>query len=270
MAFRKKFAKRKFAKRRRPMRRKVGGKAIRKVVRREMRRVAETKTFEMVNLGKNIYPSNHVSFPDNVIPLGPNSSTMVIAQGVGQGDRIGNKLTIKKLSFKGTIVPLPQDATLNPNPRPLQVRMDIVYDREDPNDAFVPGSLYFQLGNSSSAHRNDLVDMWAPVNTDRYRVLHTRIWKLGYGAYTGTATSATNQATQQAYANNDFPFNVNFNIDVTKYLIKTVKYNDTSVYPLTRGCYAFFYACYADGNALASTTVPCAMQFVQNLQFTDV
>lgn len=244
-------------------------KALKRVIRKEITRAAEKKTIQAFNYGRTIYVSGSANFPQNVIDLGP-SSSMVINQGTGQGSRIGNKIQTQSLKMRGTITPLCWNTTTNPNPRPLQVKMVFFYDKSDPNALPAVGTNFFQDGNSFKGFQDDLVDMWAPFNTDRYRICATRTFKLGYAAYGGTASSAANQTAHQVFANNDFKYNCNFNIDLTKMYPKKVIYNDTGGSPTSRGLFVLFYFAAADGSFLTNTWEMCSAQWMQTYTYTDL
>lgn len=256
--------KRTFKKRSAPKKR-----ALRRVIRKVIARESETKTKQQFVANKLLYPTNHVMFPDNCIPLGPNSSYLGITQGTGQGNRVGNKITTTKLLLKGVIEPSPWASGTNDNPRPMRMKMVIFYDREDPNALPVPGSTFFQDGSSTTGFTNTLMDFIKPFNTDRYRIMKQQTFKLGYAAYTGTATVVSSQGANQAYTNNDFKLNCDFTMDLTKYYPKEVKFNDNLSDPMTRGLYCLWYFVAADGSPMPSTYQPADVSFMQTYQYKD-
>jgi len=242
---------------------------LKKMVKAIMAKDVEIKSKQMTLVMANLYSSNSANFPLNVLVLGPNATTLAITQGVGQGNRVGNKITTKKLVFRGTIQPNPQNAVYNDQPRPLHVKMVIFYDREDPNAVPVPGSTFFQDGSSSTGFTTNSTDFLRAINTDRYRILKQKVFKLGYAAYTGTTANAANQGVNQGWINNDFKFSCPFNMDVTKLYPKQVKFNDNVSDPTTRGLYAFFFACYADGQSMTATQMPMHVNYIQDYRYSD-
>lgn len=265
MAFRKKrTTKRRFAKKRSMKR---GGKrpALKKMIRREISRQAENKTIQTAIANRFLYTHDDVLWTgNNVFPLGPDPTSLVINQGTGQGERVGNVIRTKSLMFKGTLVPRPQDSQ-NTTPAPVQVKMWIFYDRQQP--ATVPDVRpnWFQSGNTVRGFANNLTDMWAPINTDRYRILTSRTFKLGPASNTGTG----GVAAYQFFANNDFKYNCNFNINLTKYYPKTVKFQDGNTSPMTRGLFVCFAYAYANGNQVADNQTICQVQYMQNYVYED-
>jgi len=107
--------------------------------------------------------------------------------------------------------------------------------------------------------------MWSPVNTDRYRVLATKTVKVGFAGYSGSGS----QAVYQNFANNDFKYNANFSFDLTKHYPKVVQYNDTATTPLSRGLWAMFVPCNANGSPMVTGSRPCGIQYMQDYTFED-
>lgn len=264
MAFKRKrrVSKKKVFRKKRSFKRKRGG--IKRLVRQEVSRNVETKGVQMYNQNRLIYPVSHVNYPDNVWELGVGTG-MTIVQGTGQGARLGNLITTKRLMYKGTLVPLPYDASTNTVPTPAQVAMYIFYDKTDPLALPAVSTNFLQNGSSSRGFTNDLCDLMYPINTDRYRVLTRRIFKLGYASYQGSGTDVS----QQGYNNNDFKFNQNFSINLTKYYPKRVKFEDNNGIPNTRGLFCLCVPFRANGGSFGSTQVPCGLQFFQDYRYKD-
>lgn len=271
MAFKRKYVKRVYKRVKKTLKRKyVRKSSIKRVVKDVIHRAAETKTIQRYNLGQNLVPSNAATFQSNIIELGPGVN-MVISQGAGQGQRLGNRIETVSHTFKGNLVAYPQDATTNPNPRPLQVKMYIFYDKTDPVALPQPVTFpFFQDGSGVVGFANDLVDTWRPINTDRYRILYQRTFKLGFSEYAGTAASTTNQALFQAYANNDYKLNCPFSVNLTKHQIKKIRYNDTNNEPTTRRLFCMFQPIDATGGTLTATWQPCGVSYMEDYRYKDM
>jgi len=241
---------------------------IKKMIRREIARNVENKTSQFYNYDVRLYVAGNVSFPtDNIFPVGVDPTSLVIPPGTGQGNRIGNTIKTKKLMFRGSICPRPQDATFNPSPQPSQLKMYIFYDKTDPNAVPNPQAAndFFQNGNSSKGFQNDLVDMWSPVNTDRYRVLATKTFKIGHASSDGTGANASNQF----FANNDFKYNCNFSFNLTKHYPQMVKFNDGSTVPTTRGLFCMIQYVAASGFAYTTSFYSYQLQYMLDYQYED-
>jgi len=254
MAYRKKTMKRTY-KRKSAKRRGVRRPALKKMIRREIARNVENKTAQYFedNLALVTYPSGNFDVM-NIQNCGLDSAlAVIINQGTSQGARIGNAITTKKLTFKGTIWPAAYSASTNLVPAPVQGKIWIFYDKINPTviPSVKGNNDFLQLGGSSSTFRNDLTDMWAPVNKDRYRVLATKTFKLGFADYAGTG----NLPGSQYFANNDFKMNYNFSFNLTKHFPKRVKFNDNNADPVTRGLFFMVEYVGANGNNFFPATM---------------
>jgi len=265
------FKKRKFTKRtKKPLRAKRMAKkptqSMKRFVKAEISRNIENKTKQVLNLGKPLYPTTSANFTNSIFPLSPSAVNVSVVQGTGQGDRIGNKIKIKKAMFRGTMHPNVYDATTNPGPAPLQVVMWFFYDKENPQTVPNPTSDFLQFGGAVQSMQNDLVDLWAPINTDKYRVLGKRIFKLGNSEFVGTPGGA-----QQAgyFANNDFKYNCSFSINVAKWMPKTYVFRDNNTEPTTRGLYCMIQCISASGSQLGAALVPATLSYIMDLEWED-
>lgn len=242
---------------------------IKKIVRAEVARIAENKTAQYYDSGAGLWTvTSGVFNGTNIFPLGPSSSfSMIINQGTSQGSRVGNRIRTKKLVVKGTLRQFGQNASTNTNPKPVQVKIWIMYDKENPSIEPNPKGEgdFFQLGGTSASFQNNLTDLWATVNSDRYRVLATRQFKLGYHAYPANAASGN----AQYYGNLDFNMNCNFSIDCTKFYPKDVRFNDNNASPITRGLFMLIHYVAADGSALAQDQELVQVQYAQDYVFED-
>lgn len=265
-----KFSRRRtYRKKRGGVRRRTSTKSLKRTIKKQIRRSQETKNIQRYNLGQSIVPSNAPAFQANIIELGPGAS-MLITQGTGQGQRVGNKIATVRHVFKGTIVPFGYDVTTNPNPRPIHVKMWIFYDKTDPVAVPNPvGNPFFQDGSGVAGFANDLVDHWRPVNTDRYRVLAVRTFKVGFANFAGTAASTSNQAQMQQYANNDYKLNANFRINLTRHQIKNIRFNDGNNEPMTRRMFCMWQPVDGTGAQLNSTHIPCGVQYMEDYHYKD-
>lgn len=244
--------------------------SIKKVVKREIARAIEDKTAQYYDGAAGLQSVLSASFAaTNMFPLGPSTAfSPIINQGAGQSSRIGNRIKTKKLVVKGSLYPLPYDVSTNNSPQPLLVKCWIMYDKTNPTVEPDPKGSgdFFQLGGSSKGFANNLTDMWAPVNTDRYRVLTTRTFKLGYSDYSATPNTAP-YVNQQQFRNNDFPMSVNFSIDCTKYYPKDVRFNDNNALPTTRGLFMLWQYVAANGSGIAGQSIQ--MQYLQDYHYED-
>jgi len=273
MAFRRKTYKRRAAPKRRVYKRRAAPKRrmIKKVVNQVLSKRAEKKIANKVDLDRALLGvSPAVNFDtNNIIPLGCQTGGHNIPQGVGQSQRIGNKLRITKATIKGTIVANQYNATTNPSPVPMVAKMVFFYAKTDPNTQPTPAfsNDFYDFNNTVNGFRNDLVDQWAAINKEKYRVLGTRTFKLGFSTLERTAAGVSGTTN---YANNDFKYNASFNVDYTKWIPKTQVFRDNNIDSSTRQLYLMWIISSATGGNIADGTVPAGCQYSMDMQYEDV
>lgn len=254
-------------------RKKKRGGITKKTVARMLTRRIETKSAQFYDYDVDlISPGSATEFVDNVFPMGVDSLlSFSVQQGVGAGSRIGNRITTKYLRFRGTLTPLPYNATTNGTPKPTQIKFWFFYDKTAPTELPNPMAAgdFFQLGGATKSFQGDLTDLFSPINTDRYRILTTRTFKLGYSEYAGTSTGASIRTDNQAWANNDFKLNHNFSINLTKHYPKSVRFNDNNQQPMTRGVYLLVKVYGADGEVLPTDRYLANMQYILDYKYQD-
>jgi len=187
----------------------------------------------------------------SVAPITPQSSQpsgIRISQGVGAGDRTGNSIRTRKVIFRYSITPQPYDENFVPYPQPVWVRMYFGYIRGCRDVAPTAGQLsnFFQAGNVSEPFAGNLTDMVRPYNKDLFHVCCMRTHKIGNAFITKNRTTPS-AVDEQNYSNNDFKLNALGSVDLTKYIPKTMKFNDANDNPDT-GLYVWFNSVYASGN----------------------
>lgn len=235
-------------------------KAVKTIVKREIARNVENKTYQYYTDAYNVYPSNHASFNTSFFPCHPAASYLQIDQGTGEGNRVGNKIVIRKLSIKGTLVAAAYDVTANPTPAPTVVVMRFFRVRATPST--LPASMngFIQQGNTQLNLQNRLSDVWQSYNQDGYKCFCRRIFKIGNSSDGGAGSM---------WGNNDFKINQNFNVDLTKYVMKHWRFNDTSTTPVCPGIFCSIQAIRADDTNFAATAIPVHASWALNIEYED-
>jgi len=157
--------------------------------------------------------------------LGPDTSSYLIAQGTGQGDRLGNVIKVKKCILKYYLTPIKQNDALNPLPVPQLVRVWIGNIRS--NLAEIPNATtiaeLYAGGNTSFPPNETVDDMMAPVNADKFIEKYTCVHKVGHAIYSGALTPFSN------FANNDFSESSFATVDCTKFFKSKLYFNDNNL-----------------------------------------
>jgi len=241
-----KFAKKRFGKKKVSL-------AVKKYVSKIVKQNVEDKQNDyavMANIG-NIYSSNTLGVePLYYFPPSQNATI---------NGRIGNQITVKKLSVRYILWPTPFDVNLNPEPRPQEVM--IYFGRLKANKMLTPDAQsfqrFYQQGTTANAPTGDLRDCISIVNSDLFTIFATRRHKVGTGSYLGDNTASSGgDPSQQYYVNNDFKYNVMGTIDLTKHMTKKQTFDDDS-FPQTGVSQVYMWAqsINADGTLLTTATI---------------
>lgn len=235
-------------------------------VRKVVEKGEEHKEQQLYSLNTPLPPSSNGGWTASSIELSPGTVGFPIPQGAGQGQRIGNQIKTRKAWVKGVIHPLPYDATTNINPLPTEIRMVIFKDKF--NRTGQPASValdFFQTGSTSVGPQNDLADTILDFNRDRYQIYHDQVLKVGTASYAGSGALPT----FQNFANNDFSYNVKFNVNITKFLPAVIQYNDGGTQPMSDSLWMIFLPVQAGGGAFGATQIATSMSWSAVFHYTD-
>lgn len=240
---------------------------IRDTAKRTYSAMSEDKSREYFNFGRDLYSATSGPFAaSNIIACNFSNSAIDILQGTGNGQRVGNKVRVKKFMMKGTLLPKGSDVN-NPTPKPMQVKMYFFYDRTNPTAVPNPLADFYQFNSTSSAITGDLTDLWCPVNEDKYRLLGVRQFKIGFQEYWSGSNVASTLGT--GFPNNDFKLNANFSVNLKKWLPKLVRYNDNNADATSRGLFCMVLPVWADGTVAPNTTLMARMDWMFECQYED-
>jgi len=238
--------------------------AVKKYVKRAIHTEVENKCVQ-INGGVNF--GNVLESPDfNAFPLCPLSGYWGIAQGVAQGQRIGNSIKPRKVYLSYILRPKPYDIVNNAFPEPVEVQMLIGNVKTSPTYAPISTDInqLFQNGSSSAAPNGSLRDIISVINTDYWNIKKRWTHKIGNASYTGSG----GQNAYQFFTNNDFKYNVVKRIDISKFIPNTLKFNDSTI-SSDKNIFLMYYAVAADGRILSSDTLSANMDFWIDFHYED-
>lgn len=239
--------------------------AVKKYVKRSIHANVENK--RALSEGSFSVGSIASSTTLNARPLTPASGFINIVQGIGQGDRIGNKCKTLKAMFRYTLNALPYDLTNNPLPTPSEVMIIFGYVKQTPT--IVPTATninnLFQNGNTSSAPQGDIGDLIQPINNDYWVIKKIVKHKIGTAAVEGTGS----QANKQFFANNDYKFNVVRSLNITSMYPKSLVWNDVGTFIQNAGLFVMIQAVRADGTVSPATQTSVFFNYALDLTYED-
>lgn len=236
-------------------------KTIKRYVKRAIGRRIENK--EILNYGANqALRSAGVGFGPNVINCIPS-----VSNGNLQNQMIGNEIKCKRGIIKGTINLLPYNASTNPNPGPVWVKMwllkfTLVQGQYTTPSTSIDWNTFFKVSNGATNFQGNPMDLSFPVNQEYFRVLTTRLYKLGATSY-----SSTGPVSSGSYFDNS-SMSRRFVINYGKYLRKTLKFADNGGQTTNNNCYLVMQCVGADGTSSTSYNM-AEYHFVNEFRFED-
>jgi len=236
---------------------------VKKIVERVFHRMVEAKTCRVgsTNNAVTAYTVNPSLLTISMCPY------INLAQGTGQGDRIGDAIRTRKAMFNFVLRPANYNAVNNPLPCPQEVQLFIgkVKNSRAQTPVASDYSKLFQNGNSYAAPVGNLSDLCQEVNSDWWTILKRYNFKVGHSIVNGTGGIAG----EQYEANNDYKMNVVRQLDITDLMPKSFRFNDATTQPTNDGLFAFFMCSPANGSTLSGVVYPIFCDFFINYQFED-
>lgn len=243
--------------------------SVARYVKNQIHRNVENKCVQ-INGGNQF--GNVLESPElNSYPMCPLSTFWSIGQGVGQGQRIGNQIRVRKVYLNYIIRPMPYDSVYNTIPRPVDVQLMLGYVKNTPSFTPVPGDVnqLFQSGSSTAAPAGTIRDIISVINTDFWVIKKRWTHKIGYANYGGTTSSAPNQSQSQFYANNDYKYNAIKKLDITAHVPKLHVFNDGTLSTNSKNLFFMYYAVAADGSLYTPTQLPASIEFWIDFHYED-
>lgn len=265
------------AKKEAPVKRKVDD--IARKVNRIIRSIE--KKYARVEGTTSLVSTSNASFDGQIFAVAPtltgiDPKAIVLAQGDGEANMTGNQVTTQKNIFSFVATLNPWNASSNANPRPLYLTYWVVSVRGGVNATTLADvenlikTRFFNTGNSYIGFSDSVLDQIRTVNEDVF-ILHTKkTFKLGNANTYASGAGGATPTSAQGYTNNDFSMIVKFEVDLTKYTPKTIRYNDTD----TAGAFGnqkwiFFTMQNCDGSAIASA-VPVELWYNHSYMYSDL
>lgn len=245
-------------------------KQLNPVEKKEVRNMISRRIEDKIriwSISRQLSSTSNAPDTNNIMALSPYASQLQIDQGTGQGSRVANRIKITKSIFKFMLTPQQYSASANPAPRPQIVRMVLFYDRLNTTVTPTPfaNNDFFDNNNSVGGFAGNTTDLVRMFNTDRYRILKVKTFKLGFANYGGTNANAD----AQTFANNDYKLNIIRKYDITKHLVKNVLYVDTNSNPSSRGLWVMFYTMPANTSTFGSTDFPLLLSGQVETHYED-
>lgn len=243
---------------------------VKKMVKAEVHRNIEDKVINYDDGISALWPVASASFANNnIFALTPQTSHMTVLQGVGQPNRIGNRVKTRRAILKYIIYPSPYDVTSNPNPTPIDVQVFIFSLKPNvdtyANAQSIATNSFFQSGSSSTGFASTVIDLLQDVNQDQVTIHYRKIHKVGFALNAGSGAIAA----YQNWANNDYKYNAIKKVDITKFYTKNLEFNDTTTTTTSRGLYMIVSYAPAYGGVPTTTSSLAFLEWQMDYYFED-
>jgi len=170
------------------------------------------------------------------------AACLTIAQGTGQGDRIGNQITLKSWEIRGYLTPAPAGTATD-----QQVIVRLYIGQRKDLTAITSAKLtadVLQFGDTVVGYLGTMNDLMLDINKDEYKIFYQKDFKLGCANSAG------------ATANNDYNYTGKFRYNLCTKHFKNykVKYEDAATAPVQAQINSVYMWC-SVMNATGLTTV---------------
>lgn len=256
---------------RKSLKRKPAIAMVKNEIKKAFNKEIEVKTNSNINNVVLAGYNNTGIMASGIIPLTPYTGFMTVAQGIGQGDRIGNSIRIKRAMLHMAMWPHQYNALTVPFVIPVEIQIFILSNKVAPTVRPTTIQGLLQFGDTSADLTSSLQDCAitrpASFNLDLYHVHYYKRVKLAHAAWpTGASGWAANS---NGFPNNDFKLNQVLQIDVTKFFPKVIQYNDTTANPTSRMTYLYVQAVNANGAQNTATSDAASMYQRIDIDYTD-
>lgn len=233
-------------------------KKIKAAVKRSLTAMAEKKRFVLYAANQTIRTGAGAVLPFTAF-ISPE-----ISQGGGDGQRIGNKVKVVKQNINLMVNLLPYNATTNPLPAPVWIRVLLLGSRKINTNNIASTDIATNLFNVTSgtvALQGTPLDLCFSINPESWHVYHDEVFKLGVTSATSTGPTSTG-----AYLDNS---DMSRALSINVKNIGTHLYQDTSPVPTNKNTYLVIQAVSADGQAGGSYFM-AECHFAVDTTFIDV
>lgn len=235
-------------------------KTVKRYVKRAIHRNIENKEIIQYAQNQSLRSAGVGNAPAG-IPLIPQMSV-----GTGSSQMIGNQIKCQRGVIKGFVNLKPYDATTNPLPAPLWVKMWLVkyipFQGQVSALSSIDFTTFFKLSGGTANFQGNTFDLTGPINEVQWRVLRTKTFRLGATSYTATGPVSSGSYFDNSHMSVPFYFNYG------RYIRKTLRFQDTGVGPLNANIYLVIQVVGADGQT-ETGYVPAEWHYHNHFKFED-
>jgi len=254
-------------------------KKITRVVKQAIARNVETKVIQYnASLNAHCISSalSQAQFNGACFMVTPNGANLgpgviqgypIIANGVGQDQRVGDEIKIKSIYINYLITANGYHATTNPNPRAFLATVWVIRPKRGQQNGLDVTNI--QVNNNANFYENQFgadsgmigstVDMLKKVDRDNYQIMYCKTHKIGYSGTLNTTNVVS------SFQNNDFKQFVRDRIKLKGMVYKFDRNDFSQMQPM----FLFVQCMAADGTVLNPSIMPASFVFNEAIYYTD-
>lgn len=250
------------------------GNFVKKVVTRMAEKKCITSAF---TISPRCLQNSVTDITTNYYRMTPTNTTTngwTIAQGDTSQMRTGLKVSTTSCVLNYVITPLKYDLATNPVPVPQIVRIYFFKKKNNSTNVTLSASDFIQSsgnflesGGSTTGLSGTLIDLNRHINPENYTYLCHRTHKVGFEYYSGSGQ----QTTFGQMSNNDYKLNIVSSINLTKYIPKTIVFDDDGIVD-SPTVYMLIQTLGADNNQFsgALNNLPIQFSAILTYKYTDL
>ena len=241
----------------RPLKKTYKKKVTKQDIERAISRRLENK--EYVDYASN----STVTMAGSTLPTAPTAVYLLpkLAQGLGQGARIGNEVHVRSGKVKLLMNCLGNANTITGTP--FKIRVWLLSSKADNTDVFSSTAhvKFFNVGSGTVGFQSTPLDLLLPVNTTEYTVYMDKIFTLGLGMITST------NVNQNQPDNSSFQASCEF--DWAPFFKQALVYDDNVILPTNRNLFMVFQAVRCDGASGTEGTGITEIHWTNTVKYED-
>jgi len=195
------------------------------------------------------------------------------ARGTGSGQMIGDRIEVKSAVMRFSFVINPYNATTNPQPKPMLIRMYFFRYKKSPQNDLTTAKIcgsgvnadVFELGSSDIGFIGDIEDLNQIMNKDSYTFLAQRTFKLGNSI---PASGASPGAPVYSYSNNEFKYSILGKMSLTKFFPKKCNRDDSGVWQ-DNYLFCLIQVVNAEGSIMSNVYAPITWRAHIDIKYKD-
>lgn len=235
---------------------------VRTEIRKYVAKLPEWKHYDLAAANNSLTCNIGATAPNNL------NLTPIMSQGVAEGQRVGNSITIKKATLDLVVNLINYNSVTNANAN-LFVRCVILKAKTVNTQGFgnTNYATIFQYNNTDLGEQGNILDTLLRVNRDEFTPFWDKLYQLNYSSAISGSSNGGQGA--QAFDSQGAYTTGKIVINLTKMLKKKLTYDGTSTNPSNDNLFIVFFPVAQDGSTLTTTIIPVETHTLITYQYAD-